>query len=104
MVAGDYRDLAALDRLVHEPARLVILALLYPAESADFLFLLNQSGLTKGNLSSHLAKLEQAGYVEVLKGYNGKVPHTVLRLTEAGRTAYKGYRKQMKRAVEQLPE
>ncbi|MDP9365162.1 MAG: transcriptional regulator [Chloroflexota bacterium] len=98
------RDLAALDRLVHEPARLVILALLYPAESADFLFLLNQSGLTKGNLSSHLAKLEQAGYVEVLKGYNGKVPHTMLRLTEAGRTAYKAYRKQMKRAVEQLPE
>ena len=98
------RDLAALDRLVHEPARLVILALLYPAESADFLFLLNQSGLSKGNLSSHLSKLEQAGYVEVVKGYNGKVPHTVLRLTEAGRAAYKAYRKQMKRAVEQLPE
>ncbi len=103
-MADDLRDLADLDRLVHEPARLVILALLYPAESADFLFLLNQSGLTKGNLSSHLSKLEQAGYVEIAKGYNGKIPRTLVRLTEAGRTAYKRYRKQMKRAVDRLPK
>ena len=103
-MTDNLRELTALDRLVHEPARLVILALLYPAESADFLFLLNQSGLTKGNLSSHLSKLEQAGYVEIAKGYNGKVPHTLVRLTEAGRTAYRRYRKQMKRAVNRLPE
>ncbi len=103
-MTDDLRDLADLDRLVHEPARLVILALLYPAESADFLFLLNQSGLTKGNLSSHLSKLEQAGYVEIAKGYNGKIPRTLARLTEAGRTAYKRYRQQMKRAVDRLPE
>ena len=103
-MADDLRELAALDRLVHEPARLVILALLYPAEGADFLYLLNQSGLTKGNLSSHLSKLEQAGYVEIAKGYNGKIPHTLVRLSDAGRTAYKQYRKQMKRAVDRLPE
>lgn len=102
---GDgFRDLDGLDRLVHEPARLVIMALLSPAESADFLYLLRQSGLTKGNLSSHLGKLEQAGYVEIRKGYNGKVPHTEIRLSDAGRTAYKRYRAQMKRAVERLPE
>ena len=98
-----YRDVASVDRLIHEPARLVIVALLYPAESADFLFLLNQSGLTKGNLSSHLAKLEQAGYVEIAKGYKGKVPHTVIRLTKEGRAAYRRYRDQMKRAVDGLP-
>ncbi len=103
-MADDLRHLAALDRLVHEPTRLVILALLYPAKSADFLFLLNQSGLTKGNLSSHLSKLEQAGYAEIAKGYNGKIPHTLVRLTEAGRTAYKEYRKQKKRAVDRRPE
>ena len=102
-MSSEYHDIASLDRLVHEPARLVILALLYPAESADFLYLLRQSGVTKGNLSSHLGKLEQAGYVEVIKGYNGKVPHTTLRLTGAGRTAYREYRDQMKRAVDRLP-
>lgn len=103
-MADDLRDVASVDRLVHEPARLVIMALLYRAESADFLFLLSQSGLTKGNLSSHLAKLEQAGYVAVLKGYNGKVPRTTLRLTEAGRTAYRAYRKQLARAIKLMPE
>lgn len=99
-----YSELNRLDRLVHEPARLVIMALLSPAESADFLYLLRQSGLTKGNLSSHLAKLEQGGYVEIAKGYNGKVPHTEIRLSDAGRAAYKRYRAQLKRAVERLPE
>ena len=74
-----------------------------PAERADVLYLLNQPGLRKGNLPSHLAKLEQAGYVEIVKGYNGKVPLTTLRLTEAGRTAYRRYREQMKRAVDRLP-
>jgi DNA-binding MarR family transcriptional regulator len=102
-VSDQYVDLANIDRVVHEPARLVILALLYPAESADFLYLLRQSGLTKGNLSSHLGKLEHAGYVEVLKGYNGKIPQTTLRLTDAGRIAYRGYRRQIKRAVDRLP-
>lgn len=103
-MSDHFDDVTSLDRLVHEPARLVIMALLSPAESADFLYLLRQSGLTKGNLSSHLAKLETAGYVEIAKGYNGKTPHTVIRLSDAGRAAYKRYRAQMKRAVERLPE
>lgn len=101
---GDgFRDVTDIDRVIHEPARLVIVALLYPAESADFLYLLNQSGLTKGNLSSHLSKLEQAGYVRIEKGYHGKVPLTTLRLTEEGRAAYRRYRDRMKRAVDRLP-
>lgn len=99
----ELRDIAALDRLIHEPARLMILALLFPAEGADFLFLLRQSGLTKGNLSSHLAKLEAAGYVEIAKGYHGKIPHTLIRLTDDGRTAYQRYRSQLRRTFDLLP-
>ena len=75
-----------LDRLLHEPSRLLITTILYPLEEADFLYLLRESGLTKGNLSSHVAKLEQAGYVEVTKTYQGKVPLTIYRLTERRRT------------------
>jgi DNA-binding MarR family transcriptional regulator len=81
-----------LDRIIHEPARLLVVALLHSVKEADFLYLLRESNLSKGNLSSHLAKLEQAGYVEIEKTYRGKVPLTVLSLTKAGRTAFEGYR------------
>lgn len=87
--------LANIDRLVHEPARLMIVATLYVVESADFLFLVRQTGLTLGNLSSHMSKLEAAGYVEVEKKFVGKKPHTMLRLTEDGRSAFLQYRQSM---------
>jgi DNA-binding MarR family transcriptional regulator len=90
------RGLLELDRLVHEPARHLILDLLEAVEEADFVFLLHHSGLTRGNLSCHLAKLEEAGYVEVRKSFVGKVPRTVLRLTSAGREALHRYRAQMR--------
>lgn len=102
-MSGGFRDLAAIDRVVHEPARLIILALLFPLESSDFLFLLRETGLTKGNLSAHLMRLEEAGYVKVEKGYRGKVPHTTYSLTEEGRGAFRDYRERMKRAVDSLP-
>jgi DNA-binding transcriptional ArsR family regulator len=102
-MAGDLRDVVAVDRVLHEPARLLLAALLYPVDGADFLFLLRESGLTRGNLSSHLAKLEEAGYVVVTKGYQGKVPHTDYRLTDDGRTAFRAYRDQMRRALKKLP-
>ena len=63
----DYSELAEIDRLVHEPARLALVALLYVVESADFTFLMNQTGLSWGNLSAHMSKLEEAGYLEVEK-------------------------------------
>ncbi len=84
--------MSELNRVIHEPARLLIVALLHGVKEADFLYLLRESGLTKGNLSSHLAKLEQAGYVEIEKSYRGKVPLTIIRLTKAGRAAFEGYR------------
>ena len=102
-MANDLRAVVGVDRILHEPARLLLAALLYPVEGADFLFLLRESGLTKGNLSSHLAKLEEAGYLVVTKGYQGRVPHTDYRLTDEGREAFRLYRERMRRALRRLP-
>jgi len=91
-----------LDRMIHEPARLAVMALLYKSEEADFLFLLRESGLTKGNLQSHLARLEDGGYIAVEKSFVGKIPHTVCRMTPSGRKAFKNYRKELKKIAGQL--
>jgi len=84
-----------IDRVVHEPARLKILAYLSVVKSADFVFLLSRTGLTYGNLSSHMSKLEDAGYIEVEKEIKDKRPHTMLSLTKQGRSAFEDYRKNM---------
>ena len=98
------QGLTQVDRLLHEPARLLIVVTLYPLEEADFRYLLNETGLTKGNLSSHLSKLERAGYVAIEKTFRGKIPLTVIRLTEAGRRAFDAYREQLRRIAAGLPE
>lgn len=82
-----FEKLAALDKLIHEPARLAILTALSACESADFLFLGRLIGLSKGNLSSHLSKLEEAGLVQIEKQFIGKKPNTQVSLTENGRAA-----------------
>jgi len=84
-----------LDRLIHEPARLVLLANLAVIEEADFVFLSRRTGLTAGNISSHMAKLEDAGYVTVAKGFVGKRPRTVYKLAEEGRAAFERYKDQV---------
>ena len=91
----DLHPIAGIDRLIHEPARLMVMTYLYVVESADFLFLMRQTGLTAGNLSSHTSKLEAAGYIEVVKEFVDKKPHTMLRLTGAGRDAFREYREGM---------
>jgi len=93
-----------IDRLIHEPSRFTIMANLYVIESADFLFLMRQTGLTRGNLSSHISKLEAAGYLDVEKEFVGKKPHTMLRLTDEGRAAFEAYRQNMKQVLDELPE
>jgi DNA-binding MarR family transcriptional regulator len=93
-------QLAEIDRIVHEPARYLIMAYLCVVDSADFIFLLHQTGLTKGNLSSHLAKLEQAGYIAVQKQFIERIPRTLLSLTPAGRAALAAYRDQMQRMLD----
>ena len=84
-----------LDRVIHEPARLALVALLTGVRSADFLWLERESGLTRGNLSSHLSRLEEAGYVAIEKTFKGKVPLTLVSLTAPGRKAFADYRRQM---------
>lgn len=95
--------LTHIDRLIHEPARLMIMACLYVVDAADFLFLVRQTGLTLGNLSSHMSKLETAGYIEVEKTFVGKKPHTMLRLTSEGRLAFETYKESMERVFGELP-
>ncbi len=90
-------QLQSVDKLIHEPARLNIMAHLYVVESADFLFIMRQTGLTFGNLSAHMTKLEQAGYLTIIKEFVGKKPHTMLKLTDRGKKAFEGYRIQMKK-------
>lgn len=93
-----------IDKTIHEPARLLILAHLFVVESADFLFLQRQTGLTWGNISSHLSKLEKAGYVAVKKEFIDRKPHTTLQLTAEGRVAFQEYRKNMKQVFDDLPK
>jgi DNA-binding MarR family transcriptional regulator len=93
------RTIADLDRVIHEPGRLMLVALLFAVERSDFLYLQHETGMNKGTLSSHLSRLEEAGYVEVEKTYRGKVPQTLLRLTAAGRKAFEQYRRQLKGAL-----
>jgi DNA-binding transcriptional ArsR family regulator len=98
-MSDDLRSLTELDRLIHEPARLLIVTILSTVESADFLFLQRETDLTKGNLSAHLSKLEIAGYVNIEKTFKGKLPLTVCKLTEAGQKAFDGYRQQMQNFI-----
>lgn len=93
------RNLASLDRVIHEPGRLMIVTLLYAVEQADFLYLQHETGINKGTLSSHLARLEEAGYLEMTKTFRGKIPQTLLRLTDSGRGAFEGYRKRLRSAI-----
>ena len=95
---------AGVDRLIHEPARLAIMTNLFVVESANAAYLLQRTGLTWGNLGSHLVKLEEAGYVKVVKGYKGKQPQTTLSLTSAGRSALVKYREDLLAALAPLAE
>jgi DNA-binding transcriptional ArsR family regulator len=90
------REISQLDRLVHEPARLQILMFLQQVEEADFLYLQREGGFTQGNLSGHLSKLEDAGYIRIRKMFKGKMPLTVCQLTAAGEKALRAYCDQMR--------
>lgn len=93
-----------IDKLIHEPARLLVMANLYVVERADFTFLMRQTDLTWGNLSSHMSKLEEAGYIEVIKEFKEKRPNTMLQLTDKGRKAFRNYRDQMRSMLDNLPD
>lgn len=100
----DFSQLAEINRLVHEPARLAILAVLAGCESADFAFLLNATGLNKGNLSAQTIKLNEAGYIDIEKGFNGRMPSTHYRLTVLGKAALAQYSKQLRLTLDKLEQ
>jgi DNA-binding MarR family transcriptional regulator len=92
-----------IDRLIHEPARLMLISSLYVVEEADFVHLAARTGFSAGNISSHMAKLEAAGYVHVSKGYVDRRPRTTYRLTDAGRRAFEDYRSQVTSLLGAIP-
>lgn len=91
------KSVPSVDRLVHEPARLAILSVLSGVDRADFNYLAVALGLSAGNLSSHMAKLGDAGYVAIDKAFVGGMPRTSYALTEAGRAALDTYWSQIDR-------
>ncbi len=92
------------DRLIHEPARLTILLHLFVLKSADYVFLTRQTGLTWGNLSAHLTKLEEAGYIKIEKKFVERKPYTLVHLTVKGRTAFRAYQRRMKHMFDGLDD
>lgn len=96
MENNNIRSIIDADKVIHEPARVVILSLLNAVDSADFVFLMNQTGLTQGNLSSHLSKLEAAAYIEIEKTFHKKRPRTVVRISQTGREAFAKYMETMR--------
>lgn len=92
----EVQDITNIDRLIHEPARLAIIAVLSACESADFKALLHMTGLTKGNLSAQLKKLEEADYIIVTKSFQGRYPHTDCKLSDTGLKAFRAYWQQYK--------
>jgi DNA-binding transcriptional ArsR family regulator len=103
-MSNDLRSVTEVDRLIHEPARLLIVTILSAVASADFLFLQRETGLTKGNLSAHLSRLEEAGYVKIEKTFKGKLPLTVCKLTVAGKKALTQYRQQLQDFMQRTSE
>lgn len=98
----DLDPIEKIDPAIHAPSRLMILAYLAAIESADFTFLLNQTRLTRGNLSTHISRLEEAGYVEVKKEFVDRIPRTLYKLTDAGKKAIQNYRENMRSVIDQL--
>lgn len=96
-IGESFKDITTIDKVIHEPSRLLLMSYLYILEKADFLFLRAETDLTWGNLSSHISKLENAGYVKVEKKIVRKKTHTIASLTNEGRKAFEEYRKKMKK-------
>ncbi|MDD5264432.1 MAG: transcriptional regulator [Candidatus Bipolaricaulis sp.] len=99
----DLSALTDIDEVVHAPARLALLTYLYVVESADYVFLIRLTGLSWGNLATHLAKLEKANYVTVTKEFRGKKPHSTVKLTARGRAAFSDYKASLQRLLGSLP-
>ena len=98
-----FRNIIKLNKIIHEPARISIMTLLSVVENADFLFIMNQTGLTQGNLSFHLTKLEATGYVIIEKSFKNKRPNTILQISEEGRKEFMTYIKSVREFISSVP-
>ena len=95
-MSAPFDEMSALDRIIHEPARLSILTALSACRACDFVFLQSLVGISKGNLSNHLQKLEEHGLVELEKGFKGRFPQTTIRLSSKGRTSIERHWRRLK--------
>ena len=100
-VNEDWKSLTEVDKLIHEPSRLMILTILNVVDKADFVYLQRETGLTRGNLSVHLTKLNEAGYIDIQKTFNGKIPQTICRITEIGKIAFLNYSEYLQKGFQQ---
>lgn len=100
----EMHPLAEVNTIIHAPARLMVMSYLYVVESADYVFLIRTTGLTWGNLSTHIGKLEEAGYVAIHKEFRGRKPHTSISLTPPGREAFRAYKQNMQQVLDELPD
>jgi DNA-binding MarR family transcriptional regulator len=96
--------LADIDPLIHAPSRLRVMTYLYVVDSIDFVYLKRVTGMSWGNLSTHLTKLEAAGYIRISKSFQDKKPKTMIELTDKGRTAFRGYKDGMQEVLGSLPD
>lgn len=103
-ISTEQHPLAEINTLIHAPARLMILTYLYVVESVDYVFLNRLTGLTWGNLSTHLTKLEEAGYVTIIKEFKDKKPSSTISLTRQGRDAFRKYKQNMLQVLDDLPD
>jgi DNA-binding MarR family transcriptional regulator len=88
-----------LDPLIHAPLRLAVMSILAQVEEADFLYLQEKTNSTPGNLSGQMEKLRAAGYIDIIKGYKGKKPHTSVKVTPAGLDAFAEYLRILQRII-----
>jgi DNA-binding MarR family transcriptional regulator len=100
----ELKQLADIDPLIHSPARLMVLTYLYVVDSIDFVFMKRVTGLSWGNLSTHLTKLEEAGYVEMEKTFQDKKPNTMIQMTDKGRQAFRDYKEGLQKVLGNLPD
>jgi DNA-binding MarR family transcriptional regulator len=96
--------LGDIDQIIHAPARLMVLTYLYVVEQVDYVFLMRMTGLTWGNLFTHLTKLENAGYITIEKTFKGRKPYTIIHLSDHGRKAFREYKKNLKQVLDDLPD
>ena len=98
------KSLAEIDPVIHSPTRLKVMTYLYLVENIDFVYLKRVTDLSWGNLSKHLTKLEEAGYVLMEKSFENKKPKTLIWLSDQGRQAFQQYKDNLQQIFEGLPD